>query len=124
MAYDLSSPAVGRVPGHDKENPSPPLIQKGGIPCLPTRHWERCERPQTTWREIAVNERDDNFPRSKRTTEAYLSVFKPLIWNVPLVIAFVVFALTTRPSFGDAVPVFILTALFVAMCIPVAIAAS
>lgn len=29
MAYDLSSPAVGRVPGHDKENPSPPLIQKG-----------------------------------------------------------------------------------------------
>jgi heme O synthase-like polyprenyltransferase len=71
-----------------------------------------------------VNERDDNFPRSKRTTEAYLSVFKPLIWNVPLVIAFVVFALTTRPSFGDAVPVLILAALFVAMCIPVAIAAS
>ncbi|MEJ1114214.1 hypothetical protein WBN73_07385 [Paenarthrobacter sp. CCNWLY172] len=71
-----------------------------------------------------MNESDDNFPRSKRTIEAYLNVFKPLVWNVPLVIAFVVFALTTRPSFGDAVPVLILAALFVAMCIPVAIAAS
>lgn len=62
--------------------------------------------------------------RSQRTVEAYLNVYKPLIWNVPLVIIFFVSAITTRPSFSDTIPVLVLATCFVVMCIPTGVAVS
>ena len=78
----------------------------------------------TDWKAVEALKDGIQSLRSQRTMKAYRRVFRPLMWNVPLVVVFGVVALTVRPSFNDAVAVIVLATLFGVMCLATTISIS
>lgn len=62
--------------------------------------------------------------RSHRTVDAFINVFKPMIWNAPLAIVVFVTAVLTRPTIHDTIPLVIMGLCFIGMFIFTTIGAS